>query len=405
MVKTIAEEFKTEVKKSKKFSLMDSSCRTMFIKYPTTALEIAKKSRNKECSNSLLWSGFPVSEFSEKDVIKVKAKDKKICYTLNELKILSILKKFPKQIRTRKVSGQILQHSPFSPVPLSLLVKPNTCPDTISYPTDSLHMYFVTKKPVDDWKNYPIDTITLYHAYDPFWNLYGWNQYIYRLRYKKPIPLIKPTKIKWSDIQSIRCMSKIDHYGYKTLADESMIKDLKDWLGYQHFHFRQMEKWKDLDLKPSSSIKAYRGLILDFEQIPSTLFLHKKVGDKIILKSRGRPMSWSSNPCISKFFSIHDMTRSSYSYKTIPLTGGVLLSCTLKPSQILLDTQMLAVNQLLQIYTKGLQSEIITVPFSNDSQREEEFECTIQEMMIQEKDEYPTAGKYLPVTSFEQFFL
>ena len=176
-----------------------------------------------------------------------------------------------------------------------------------------------------------------------------------------------------------------------------LVDELKKWFHGVRKELKFLPIWKDLELKLKTPVLAFRGLFFTLDNL-SKDWKNSHVGGKIVLSSRNKPMSWSTNYCIAKNFSLIDMLSIKH-FKEIHV--GFILSTTLEPSQILLDTRLLSSDFLTSIYIDRLQSEIISMPMKANGE-EETFECKIEEIIVTDSN-YRKNGvytpRYLPINS------
>jgi len=385
-------------------SLNDTACIQTFKKHPEKTIQQAKK-RNTDCANKILWSGYYPWEYPEKDLFKIKTGRKTICYTKNQLLLMNQLGIFPSQIKKPKLP--IVKKLQYNSSPISNLVSPDKCIDNLNIPVDNIHMYVVSSKPITDWESLmPIyfkkaNTISeiLWYKYEPSWARDGFNNYIYQLTYKKAFRS-PPKELNYNDVASVKLLSNIDDYGdidlFRLSGSKGLTDELKNWLLGRSNNFPSLHILKDLSLKLSKVVFAFRGLIFELNSIPDT-WKNYQVGDKLTISSRGNPMSWTTNFCLAKHFSLIDMMGKK-APKSILV--GFVLSTHLQPSQILIDTRLLSATFLKSIYNK-LQTEIITVA-TKDNGDQETFDCTIEEVTLIDK-QFESNGwnstRYLPVKS------
>ena len=385
----------------KKFRLNTDSCLEDFKKYPKKTIQQAKK-RNKDCDNRLLWSGFHAWEYPQDTLLKVKKGRKTICYTKNQLLIMNQLGILPPEVK-KKTEKQKIATMNYNTIPITNLVKSYGCNNSLDIPSDNIHMYIVSTVPVVHWGlikpvywNKPnLKYKIFWHKYDPNWNLFSFNTYIYQLTYKQPF--VQPPQIyQYKDVKSFKLISNIDNYGEIDLDENKVLADeLTEWFHGRSKQLKSLQLWKDLKLK--TPVMAFRGLFFTLDNLPEE-WKNSHVGEKIVLSSRNKPMSWSTNYCISKNFSLIDMLSIQH-IKEIHV--GFILSTTLEPSQILLDTRLLSSDFLTSIYRNRLQSEIISMPMKANGE-EQTFECKIEEIIVTDS-KYRKNGvytsRYLPIHS------
>jgi hypothetical protein len=277
--------------------------------------------------------------------------------------------------------------------------------NSLDIPSDNIHMYIVSTVPVGNWSlikpvysNKPNSIYKIFwHEYNPKWALYAFNAYIYQLTYKQPF--VQPPQIyQYKDVKSFKLISNIDNYGDIDLDENKVLADeLREWFHGRSKEFDSLPIWKDLELKLKTPVMAFRGLFFSLDNLPEE-WKNYHVGEKIVLSSRNKPMSWSTNYCISKNFSLIDMLSVKH-FKEIHV--GFILSTTLEPSQILLDTRLLSSDFLTSIYIDRLQSEIISMPMKANGE-EQTFECKIEEIIVTDSN-YRKNGvytsRYLPIHS------
>ena len=351
----------------------------------------------------MLWSGFHAWEYPQHDVLKVKKGRKTLCYTKNQLLIMNQLGSALLPSQVKKTEKQKIINMNYNSSPITNLVKSYGCNNSLHIESDNIHMYIVSTIPIHDWKSViPVHTQCptfnyriFWPKYNPNWNLFSFNTYIYQLKYKQPF--VDPPQIyKYKAVESFKLISNIDSYGHVNLSEnKKLVKELTEWLHGRFKEFVSLPIWKDLDLKLRTPLMVFRGLFFSLDDLPKE-WKNYHVGEKMVLSSRNKPMSWSTNFCISKNFSLIDMLSTSRS-KEIHI--GFILSTTLQPSQILLDTRLLSSDFLISIYRNRLQSEIISMPTKENGQ-EQTFECKIEEIILTDSNYRKTGvytSRYLPI--------
>jgi hypothetical protein len=387
---------------AKSSSLYETFCIDKFKKYPQKAIQQAKK-RNKDCANKILWSGFNSWEYPQTNLFKYKTGGKTLCYTKNQLLLMNQLGIFPEKIT--KNNYEKVRQTNYSNAPISNTVKQHNCIDYLNIPVDNIHMYVGSRTPITNWESVQpkfserisSDDIILWYKFEPSWIRDKFNNYIYQLTFKQPFSV--PSKIlNFNDIASVKLLSNIDSYGDIDLSsNKTLTNQLANWLCAKSDNIPSLQIWKDLSIKLVQPVLAFRGLLFELFTIPDN-WKSYQVGQKILISSRNKPMSWSTNFCMSKHFALVDMMGNSSSEAILV---GFVLSCVLQPSQIIVDTRLLSVNFLTKIYPNRLQSEIITSPTKENGQLEN-FECVIEEIVLTDKYFDKTGSnttRYLPIKS------
>lgn len=214
----------------------------------------------------------------------------------------------------KKPKLPIIQKLNYSSSPISKLVKPYHCIDNLNIPADNIHMYVVSAEPITDWTSVmpiylkkPNQYYEIFwYKYEPSWARDGFNTYVYQLTYKQPFST-PPKKFNHTDVASFKLISNIDAYGGMDLSgNKKLCLELHNWFATKSNNFPSLDIWKQLSLKLPEPVFAFRGLLFEFNTIPD-MWKNYRVGDKMTLSSRGNSMSWTTNFCISRHFSLIDM--------------------------------------------------------------------------------------------------
>jgi hypothetical protein len=142
----------------------------------------------------------------------------------------------------------------------------------------------------------------------------------------------------------------------KKLLDSLLYNEIRDYVEKNiQIRSKYVNQLKKLKIIPKKVVKVYRGLAWDETDIrkPNNI----KIGDEFPLVSDIQ-QSWSTNICTATAYA----KRKRY---------GIILSCILKPQQILLDIRQVNITDFIN------QSEIISLPGV--------FECRIEKILYTEQ--------------------
>jgi hypothetical protein len=175
------------------------------------------------------------------------------------------------------------------------------------------------------------------------------------------------------------------------INDENILNKLRDWFNYRITHFEEsvFNNILNLNIRLNRPVKAFRGLLIHGkEKLLSLGWDNLRISEPVQLENT-KPVSWSTDPCISLYFTTHDPAlHVSY---IVNICFGILVSTLLEPEQILLDTRLIASNVKQSLYTRN-QHEIISVPSV--------FDCTIERLYLVNIHK----KIYIPVKNFKDSF-
>lgn len=168
----------------------------------------------------------------------------------------------------------------------------------------------------------------------------------------------------------------------ETFYDQKLIHQLSEYFLYkrQRLSVASLRSLQKLSIRLTQPVSVYRGILIHgLTELKKAKLDRLTTGDTLIMESRGLPVSWSTDSCISQYFATHSPAR--HSIKKQQTHFGILLSCTLLPSQIALDTRLLDRTFFKERLYRQQQQEIITFPYDKDGNMMV-FKCRIERLFL-----------------------
>lgn len=369
-------------------------CRQLLTEnYNMLPIEEMKSTWNKNCFNKETLSGYPVYLF--KDLEKL---ENKFCVRPDEMFFIGN--------RNPYTNKQLIWRSGYRmTVPVTEEYNDRLCP-LEEFDSSDKYSFIASSLPIMNIQSLPEKIPVRRSLSSTFSDSTGkqvfvvstinpsqiYSLYYYVIKIEKPLGK-NQTNMKRENIVSMRRLYK--RQKAKTLFDKiknaNVKKELKDYFMYftKTFSPKVLSLLKELKLYLHQPIKAYRGILIhSIGDLQKAKLDKLSVGDTMIIDSRGLPISWSTDSCLSQYFATHGAA------KAIPrdslIQFGILYSCVLQPDQIAIDTRLIDrkfFNNKLYFYD---QQEIITLPFTSDGKKNE-FKCVIERLfLVKTKDNIHT---------------
>jgi len=392
-------KIKKKIKMTKNYE-----CLKEFRRNQSLALEMIEqhgkwKRENEHCTNRRSVSGYSMDEMWSQEPFQRSKSDANVCLTKGQYQFL---------YGSPKKAPLLVQPNPEG-FPISELIKPVSCwlhvrekrierfQQTIAF----LYCDF----PVE-WdkvtEGYPFSLITrhkfqstldlneLFHLNSSFIYLFQWNESLttpYPKTYKKE-------QIRSIQLVGFQYQSLVRPMEYDPQLFDSIRKVLRNYLQGHSLSIKlsDLNKIRALNLKLPNKIIAYRGLLLRETEMVTLSLMEVKKGQsyKYVPKHSTQLSSWTTDLCVAQYFATHSIMMGISNRSSI-LRFGVIFKTELDPSQILLDTRLLAIEDHKELRSKS-QSEIIVdrIP------KKKSIACTIEELWMQRN------GYLLPVQSFSK---
>lgn len=364
-------------------------CRRLFAEHKELAEEFSKD-RNAECTNDILWNGFRANEYTADELYKKKVNGKIFCFSRSmQLPLLDKLNPFTGKNELARTAKRVHSNA-LKNMPLSKIVS-RTCMD-MSLPSHDSILYVISPQPIgkpnehgiislDDFgETFQLSDYQVRDAISSGEVCYISSRYLYVMRLKRKKPKSFSTSIPIDEIENIQLISSIAPLSRgerKFQVTQTKTKtQLSEFLKNRRREFTPsvLESFDQLNIKPSKPIKVFRGILLkDRSQVIKMGLENVKIGDSIQLSGRKVPSSWSTDPCVAKYFATHPVCHTTPPLSTT-IKYGFIFSTRLDPTQIVVDTRLLSTEFFHSIYFQ-YQSEIIAKPL-------EVFECKIEEIYV-----------------------
>lgn len=169
---------------------------------------------------------------------------------------------------------------------------------------------------------------------------------------------------------------------YDKLSNDALIKELKSYFTYSSLTFSDnvLELMRELSLHLPEPICVYRGIFIhNFQELETAKLEKLTTGETITIDSRGRPVSWSTDSCLSQYFATHTPARRMLGDSKIQF--GIIYSTILKPKQIAIDTRLIDRNYFKDKLYPYDQQEVITFPYDKDGKLMT-FSCKIERLFL-----------------------
>lgn len=168
---------------------------------------------------------------------------------------------------------------------------------------------------------------------------------------------------------------------YDKIHDQRMKEELKKYFTYsiQKFSDDMITLFGELKLHLPEPVKAFRGVLLhSFKDLQKAKLDKLTTGDVLTIDSRGFPLSWSTDSCLSQYFATHAPAKQLD--KDSHIQFGVLYSCLLEPQQIAIDTRLIDRKYFFKELYWYDQQEIITFPYLSDKMNK--FQCRVERLFL-----------------------
>jgi len=388
--------------KNKMLRIEKMECHTILTKYSKNIpFQQLKKKRNTDCQNKETLGGYPLYQFEENEIVKQHQRGKTYCFRPDEIRFLQDRNPY-----TNTYLASPDRNSQLTTTPLSQLTRKELCPLTRIGDTDKSHYVIVASvKPLSkiDKQLLIRDTNRLREtneteAYKMVHTTRIFSKFYYLVRTKTPVreyEFLKP-----NNIASITKFIDRDivSQSYTPSLQAAVKSELKKFFTYQLTKFspKVLQTLGDLHLHLHHRVRAFRGLFFPNKKVLAASHMeYISKGDTVEIMSRGFPMSWSTDPCVSQFFATNEAARRHTDKDTVRY--GILLSIMLDPDSILLDTRLIDKDFFLkQLYARN-QDEIITKPYS-DGKKERTFTCRVERLFLMD-----SIGRATVVMSFVNF--
>jgi hypothetical protein len=361
-------------------------CRELLTQhYPLLPLTTLKKKWNTDCVNTQTLSGYPVHLFPE-----LKKLDGNYCVRPDQLHFLHG-NKHPytgKRLFTTipwKQTMPVTQEFNTALCPLHerfkskekeymFLASPYPIRSVDDLPTEieiSLRneVHYTLRKPI------LFSTIRPSYIYSMYYymvriDLSGKKKIVYQIPKKKILKLYPMYKKEPS--QNL----------YDKISDKELKKELESYFTYESTTFsdKTLELLRQVKMRLPEPLFAFRGIFIHNLKELETAKLDKiTTGDTIQIDSRGRPVSWSTDSCLSQYFATHTPARKMLGDS--PLQFGIVYSTILKPEQIAIDTRLISRRYFKSELYPYDQQEVITFPFDKDGKMMT-FPCKIERLFL-----------------------
>lgn len=354
--------------------------------------------KSKKCKNTKSITGF---EFEELFLPSSKIiSEKRICYTPSQYKIFTQSKNSKNSKNSKKkiqhIKDLTIEELNSYNIPLELILRPTVCPshlntNTLSNPTQR---FLISPFPVD-WNTIPDHTffdqipglVTKYSNYKwlntiPLNIFYTLNsKFVYLFSFHHPL-YINPMKYNKEEIKSIsliRTQFESLPYPIGPLSKQeksNFIQILYQYIrGSLQLTKDQMEQLSYPQIKLPYPIVAYRGLYLSFEDIQQFHYESLKLNDRVPYPIVGaiRPISsWTTDLCVAEYFA------TSFVMKKInqPIKFGLVLKDVLFPSQVILDTRLLTIEDFSDVRGQSQMEILVNTSSLQKSQ------CIVEELWV-----------------------
>jgi hypothetical protein len=359
-------------------------CRELLTEnYQLLPIEQMKKKWNKSCQNKETLSGYPVYLFKD-----LKKLDKKYCVRPDQLSFFN-----RKNPYTNDTFYPQFGHN--TTLPITEEYNNKLCPLT-DLTSDDEYVFLATLLPFENITQLPT-RISIVRYQPDFLYLETWKvavilkinpSQIYSLFYyiMKIKKKIKPEQRTLNKNQIIKIYPLYKKQKSKTIIDKidnkKLRTELQDYFTYakKSFTDETLSLFRSWEIRLPKPIRAYRGILVhNLEDLKKAKMDKLTVGETFTFDSRGLPISWSTDSCLSQYFATHGAARRISGDSSIQF--GVLYSCELKPQQIAIDTRLIDRNFFLDTLYDYDQQEIITFPYSKDKKLNE-FRCVVERLFL-----------------------
>lgn len=334
--------------------------------YPLLPLEKMKKEWNTGCANKKTVSGYPVYLFPP------SALEKRGDYCVRPDQFY-FLRKDP--YTGKEIPGKHRPHAKKT-VPATQEHNPHLCPvQHRLYSEKGPFVFLASPFPVRSKRDLPDSLVVRRYdadnnARDPVLMIEIRPSYIFSMHYylvrlvggagalgarvkKDDIRAIYPLYDKETAKPAVRDVS----------SNADLVAELKNYFRYSivRFSSASINALRQLKIRLPEPVRAYRGVFIhDLKELRAAKLDGVATGDVITIDSRGLPVSWSTDSCISQYFATHTPARKMLGRSKVQF--GVLYSCVLQPEQVALDTRLFEIGYFKDKLYFNDQQEIITFP-------------------------------------------
>ena len=361
-------------------------CRQLLTQnFQLVPLEKLKKKWNKSCANRETLSGYPVYLFQN-----LKTLGKKYCVRPDELQFIKKINPY---------TGKNISFPPYdTTIPIHQEYNPQLCPLT-QLIADSEYWFLLSTCPIENIQQLP-DQVSVSLSYlnpslktirlkkqvirmtiNPS-QIYSLYYYVIKLRPHQGSRIINVIKkqdiIKLYPLYNKQTASTL----YQSIESQDLRKELMAYFIYEKQTFTEeaISLMRQLKIRMPVPIKAYRGVLIHSWTDVQTAKLDKIVkGSVFTIDSRGVPVSWSTDSCISQYFATHTAAKSLSTGSNLQF--GILYSSILQPQQIALDTRLIDRDYFFKKLYRYDQQEVITFPTLQNGQLNQ-FECHVERLFI-----------------------
>lgn len=371
--------FYTLISFSCKEQMKNLFCRELLAQH-VIPLDIMKKKWNKECPNKQTLSGYPIYLFNN-----LKTLDNTYCVRPDELAFFQ--NKHPYTGTERAPSKFQLT------LPITQEFNHTLCP-LAPLRADEHFVFLVSVNPISVVEQLPA-RIPLIRQWNASYstlvkkkvfvlltlrpsNIYSFYYYVMKVNKINPKTVSRDEIVRLFPLYD----KKVSLTMYDKIYDPEMKDALKKYFSYssQIFSDDMLTRFRELCLRLPEPIKAFRGVLIhSWEELHKAKLDHLTTGDTWIMDSRGFPLSWSTDSCISQYFATHAPARPLS--RDSQLQFGVLYSCVLQPDQIAIDTRLIDRPYFFkQLYWYD-QQEIITFPYLVNEEMNR-FQCKVERLFL-----------------------
>lgn len=365
-------------------------CRELLTQhYQLLPINEMKKKLNKDCVNKQTLSGYPVYLFPTLKKIG------KYCVRPDQLWFLKKQNPYTGEKLTKK--DEKLWKDNTITLPITEEFNTKLCPlhKNFNSTYEEEYMFLVSPFPIKTIADLPNSIeITIrdihYTLRNPILTyvirpsfIYSMYYYIVRLDLTKKDKIIyqipKNKIIKIYPLYEKETPKKL----YDKLTNRKLIEELKSYFTYTIIEFSKetLDLLRELSIRLPEPIQVYRGIFIhDLKELKTAKLEKLTTGETITIDSRGRPVSWSTDSCISQYFATHSPARKMLG-KISKIQFGIVYSTILTPRQIAIDTRLIE-----RKYFKGIlypydQQEVITFPYDKDG-KNATFQCKIERLFL-----------------------
>lgn len=354
-------------------------CRELLAQH-AIPLDLLKKKWNKQCPNKQTLSGYPVFLFSN-----LKTLDKTYCVRPDQLAFFQ--NKHP-------YTGEERPPSKFQlTLPVTQEYDHQLCPLAPLRAEDQF-VFLVSVNPISMVEQLPV-RIPLIRQWNPSYtslvkkkifvlvtlrpsNIYSFYHYLMKVNKVNPKTVSRENIVRIFPLYDKDASRAV----CKQIQDSEMKDALKNYFNYSRQTFTEdmLLRFRELRLRLPEPIKAFRGVLIhSWDELHKAKLDHLTTGDSWTMDSRGFPLSWSTDSCLSQYFATHAPARALT--RGSQLQFGVLYSCVLQPDQIAIDTRLIHRPYFFKELYWYDQQEIITFPYSVNEEMNK-FSCKVERLFL-----------------------